>query len=69
MKDINVHALQREHGSKKDVDPVELRKWLWSQMKLHEDVWFEPQEAVDLGFAHEVFDGDWDRLTEDDWED
>lgn len=69
MLDIYVRALNREHGSKKDLPDDEKRAWLKAIMKDREEVYWNPDEAVDLGFAHEVFDGDWEKLNADDWED
>ena len=62
MEDIYIEAMKRDHGSRKGESRKVLRAWIRAQMKQHEEVYLDPEEAVDLGFAHEVFDGDWERL-------
>ena len=65
MEDIYIDAMKRNHGSRRGESRKDLRAWIRAQMKQHEEVYLDPEEAVDLGFAHEVFDGDWDRLREE----
>lgn len=64
MLDIYVHAMSRKHGCMADKPDTIKREWLVNQMNLHEDAYLSPEEAVAYGFAHEIFDGDWDRLRE-----
>lgn len=40
------------------------RAWLIEQMKSHEEVYLTAEEAVQYGFAHAIFDGDWEKLRE-----
>ncbi len=40
------------------------RAWLTEQMKSNEEVYLDAKEAVRYGFAHFIFDGDWERLRE-----
>lgn len=40
------------------------RAWLNDQMKAHEEVYLDAADAVSYGFAHSIFDGDWERLRE-----
>jgi len=62
MYDIYVEALL---GSKKWYAKSRdyCMKWLKAQMAHKGDVFLTAEEAVENGFADEVFDGDWDSLT------
>ena len=55
---------------KKDTDDPTtmelLEDWVHLQTKLHEEVYLEPQEAMDLGFADSILVGDWQSLKEED---
>lgn len=64
MLDIYVRAMSRAHGCMADKPDTIKREWLTMQMEKHEDAYLSPEEAVAYGFAHEIFDGDWDRLRE-----
>ena len=43
-----------------------LSDWLYIQMKLKEEVYLEPDEAMNLGFADAILVGDWQSLKEED---
>ncbi len=43
-----------------------LGDWVQLQTKLHEEVYLEPQEALDLGFADSILVGDWQSLKDED---
>ena len=64
MEDIYIGALQRDHGKWKDEPEDKLRKWIKRAMKQHEEVYLNPVQAYELGFAHAIFDGDWEALAE-----
>jgi len=58
MIDIYVdHLKSSEHGSKRKLSKVRIRKWIKDRINKKEDVYFDAQEAVKLGFADEIFDG------------
>jgi len=65
MLDIYVDAL-REQGSMsgKGWTDRKVRKWLVDQMDKKEEVYTNAVDSVKLGFADEVFSGDWGSLTE-----
>lgn len=63
MMKIYVERL-RTHGSMQGKSKKVIRNWLDRQMDKKEDVYFSAEEAVEIGFADEIFDGDWDRLRE-----
>lgn len=54
-------------GKLKDEKPEKIKKWLRDQMDKKEDVYFSAQQAVDYGFADEIFGSsgvyDWSSLT------
>lgn len=64
MLDIYVEALKQK-GKFSRRSPEWIRDMLQSEMDKKQDVLLTPQQAVDWGFADEVFDGDWDRLRKD----
>ena len=62
MLDLYVTAMNREHGCMKDKPDTMKREWLQQQMAAHEDAFLTPEEAVNYGFAHDIFDGVWESL-------
>ncbi len=53
-----------EKGLMKGVAPTKIRAWLRHQMDKKEEVYFTAKQAIDYGFADEIFDGDWKKLKE-----
>lgn len=64
MMDIYVRAM-KEQGMMSDKSEKQIYRWLRSEMDKKEDVYIPAKQAVELGFADEVFDANWERLTED----
>jgi len=64
MLRIYMEAMGRPHSKVNHWPYDAKRAWLVSQMQKHEDAYLDPEEAVHYGFAHEIFDGDWDRLVQ-----
>ncbi len=54
----------KERGSMQGKSRKAIRNWLDKQMEKKEDVYFSAEEAVEIGFADEIFDGDWERLKQ-----
>ena len=63
MMKIYVDRLMK-HGSMVGKSRRVIRNWLDKQMKEKEDVYFSAEEAVEIGFADEIFDGDWNSLKQ-----
>lgn len=63
MMQIYVDAM-KERGIMADKSDDQIYKWLRKQMDQKEDVYLPAKEAVEYGFADEIFDYDWSRLTE-----
>jgi len=63
MLNTYVKALKKS-GKMKRWSKKRIRNWLTSEMNKKEEVYFSAKEAVEAGFAHEVFNGDWDKLKE-----
>ena len=61
MIDFYVEAL-KEQGSMSRWSRARIRAWLKTQMDRKEDVFLDAEQSVTLGFADEIFDGDWARL-------
>lgn len=63
MFDIYVKHLKK-HGNKSIRKKTRKAIWSWldKMMKEHEEVYFSAEEAVEIGWADEIFDGDWERL-------
>lgn len=59
MIDIYVEAMGRT-----GVKPAEAKKWLRAQLDKKEDVYLLPPDAIKYGFADEIFDNNWAKLTE-----
>lgn len=53
-----------EKGLMKGAAPTKIHSWLRHRMDKHEEVYLTAQQAVDYGFADEIFDGDWKKLRE-----
>lgn len=64
MQDIYVDAIKRRKGKNHKWSREKLHAWLRAEMKEHEEVYLDPEEAVEHGFADAIFDGDWDALVE-----
>ena len=62
MLDIYVDAIKRRKGKNHKWSRDKLHAWLQAEMKQHEEVYLDPDEAVEHGFADAVFDGDWNAL-------
>jgi ATP-dependent protease ClpP protease subunit len=52
----------KEQGSMSRWSRARLRQWLKAQMDKKEDVFLEADQAVTVGFADEIFNGDWPSL-------
>lgn len=52
----------KERGSMSKWSRKRIREWLIDRMNKKEEVYIMADEAVRLGFADEIFDGDWKRL-------
>lgn len=61
MVEFYVNAC-REQGTMSRWAKARIRAWIHLQMDKKEDVFLEAEQAVSLGFADEIFDGDWARL-------
>jgi len=44
-------------------DLAKIERWLTKKMRRHNDVYLTAEQAVEIGFADEVFDGKWNQLT------
>jgi ATP-dependent protease ClpP protease subunit len=62
MIDIYVQALQRD-GKFKGKSKAQISKWVNARMEKKEDVFIQAKDAVEIGFADEVFDYNWKNLT------
>lgn len=62
MLDIYVDVLKNK-GKHSRKSREHIQSMLRELMDQREDVYFTAEEAVDYGFADEVFDGDWERLV------
>jgi len=67
MLDIYATSLKRK-GKMSKMRPAKIREWLMEQMDKKEDVYFSATEAVEYGFADEVFGSngsyEWKKLLE-----
>jgi ATP-dependent protease ClpP protease subunit len=61
MLDIYTDAL-KEQGKHKHKSPAKIRELLQFNMDKKEEVYLTAKEAVQWGFADEVFDGNWKKL-------
>lgn len=65
---LNIYAERMAEKGKFKGEPLpKIRKWLRYQMDKKEDVFFTAEEAVELGFADEIFDNDWSKLSQYDY--
>jgi ATP-dependent protease ClpP protease subunit len=67
---LNIYInVMKDHGKMSKMSVSRIRTWLISQMDKREDVYLTAKEAVEYGFADEIFgqDGtyDWKKLIED----
>lgn len=66
MNAIYIASMQAQ-GKFKDAPAEEIRNWLREQMDRKEDVYLSAQQAIDYGFADEIFGSggiyDWDALV------
>lgn len=62
MTDIYVDSMKR-NGKAQKWGRERIRNWLESEMDKKEDVFFTAQEAIDWGFADEIFDN-WGTVTD-----
>jgi len=63
MIDVYV-GVMKEKGSMSKKPEAAIRTWLRNQMDKKEDVYLSPSEAIDLGFADEIFNHDWKALVD-----
>jgi ATP-dependent Clp protease protease subunit len=63
MLNIYVNCLKKQ-GYMSKWSRKRIRQWLVDKMNLKEDVYVNAKDAVKYGFADEVFNGNWDKLTE-----
>ena len=62
---INIYVrVMKESGKMAKKSEGSIRAWLRSQMDQKEDVYLTPQQAIDLGFADEIFNNDWKALVD-----
>jgi len=62
---LGIYAEQMAlNGEFKGQPITKIRKWLREQMDKKEDVYMTPQRAIELGLADEVFDYNWQKLSE-----
>lgn len=64
MMDIYVKAM-KDQGIMFNKSDKQIFNWLRGEMDKKEDVYIPAKQAVELGFADEIFDANWERLTED----
>jgi ATP-dependent protease ClpP protease subunit len=62
MMDIYINSM-KQSGKFKNKTNTYIKKFLRGKMDREEDVYLTAKEAIDLGFADEIFDGNWDNLT------
>lgn len=60
MMKIYVDSM-KHRGKYEDWSEKKLENWLTRQMNLKEEVYLTANEAIDLGFADDIFDGDWSK--------
>lgn len=61
MLNIYIDSM-KEGGKMAKLGRDKIKAWLRSQMNKKEDVYLSAQQAIDYGFADEIFDADWDSL-------
>jgi ATP-dependent Clp protease protease subunit len=62
---LEIYAkVMKYHGKMSMKKVEEIKKWLRNKMDKEEDVYLSAKEAVEFGFADEIFDADWSKLTE-----
>lgn len=62
MMNIYIHALKKRGRKFTRWSVPRIRKMLQDLMDQKEEVYLTAQEAVEWGFADEIFDGDWQKL-------
>lgn len=62
MLEIYADAVTQGPGPMAAWSRSRIINWLKSQMDRREEVYLTAESAVEIGFAHEIFDGNWDRL-------
>lgn len=66
MLNIYIDSMKKK-GKMKNDKPEKIRKWLRDQMDKKEDVYLSAEQAVEYGFADEIFGAngiyDWNALT------
>lgn len=62
MLGIYTEVMRRDSNHWCTKTPKMCEKWLLTQMSKKEDVFLTPEEAIDNGFADEIFEGDYDSL-------
>lgn len=63
MLDIYAKSM-KYHGKFANKSLQVIKKWLRAQMDKHEDVYLTAKQAIEYGFADEIFNADWSSLTE-----
>jgi ATP-dependent protease ClpP protease subunit len=63
MLDIYINAMKYK-GELAHKSYDYLKKWLRTRMDKEEDVYFTSKETVKYGFADEIFDANWSKLTD-----
>lgn len=64
MRDIYTSCMG-ESAEWKSKSKASREKWLISHMDRKEEVYLSPAEAIQHGFADEIFNGDWAKLVDD----
>jgi len=62
MMNVYYEAMKK-NGKFKSKSKKDILEWLRRQMNKKEEVYFTSQQAVEYGFADEIFDYDWSKLT------
>lgn len=64
MVNIYVEVMMRDSKKWSGKTKAQCRNWLQKQMDKKEEVYLNPQEAIENGFADEIFDGNWEKLLD-----
>lgn len=65
MIDIYVdHLKNSDTGTKRKLSKKKIRNWIKERINKNEDVYFDAEETIRLGFADEIFDGDISSVAE-----
>lgn len=54
----------KEAGKFEGKSEATIKRWIDSRMDKYQEVYLTPEETIELGLADEVFDGNWESLTD-----